>query len=91
MSDRFERLFGDSPLRLVIRLIVLSLVVGVILAALGIEPYDIVRSAITFIDNIWSMGFSAIDRAWRYFLLGAVVVVPIWLLARLFSVGRRRP
>ena len=37
MSDRFERLFGDSPARLLLRLIILSLVVGVVLPALGVQ------------------------------------------------------
>ncbi|WP_026781999.1 DUF6460 domain-containing protein [Pleomorphomonas koreensis] len=90
MSDRFERLFGDSPARLLVRLVILSLVVGVVLAALGVEPYDIVASALRFVDRIWSMGFDAIDRVWRYFLLGAVVVVPVWLVLRLLNAGRNR-
>lgn len=90
MSDRFERLFGDSPARLLLRLIILSLVVGVVLAALGVEPRDIVASALRFIDHIWAMGFDAIDRVWRYFLLGAVVVVPVWLVLRFLNIGRNR-
>lgn len=90
MSDRFVRLFGDSPARLLLRLVILSLVVGVVLAALGIEPYDIVTSAFRFVDRIWSMGFDAVDRVWRYFLLGAVVVIPVWLVLRLLNIGRNR-
>ena len=90
MSDRFVRLFGDSPARLLLRLVILSLVVGVVLAALGVEPYDIVTSAFRFVDRIWSMGFDAVDRVWRYFLLGAVVVIPVWLVLRLLNIGRNR-
>jgi hypothetical protein len=90
MSDRFQRLLGDSPARLLLRLVILSLVVGVVLAALGVEPYDIVASAMRFANRIWGMGFDAIDRVWRYFLLGAVVVVPVWLVLRLLNVGRNR-
>lgn len=90
MSDRFERLFGDSPARLLLRLVILSLIVGVVLAALGVEPYDIVNSALRFVNRIWSMGFDAVDRVWRYFLLGAVVVIPVWLVLRLLNVGRSR-
>jgi hypothetical protein len=90
MSDRFVRLFGDSPARLLLRLVILSLVVGVVLAALGVEPYDIVTSALRFVDRIWSMGFDAVDRVWRYFLLGAVVVIPVWLVLRLLNIGRNR-
>jgi hypothetical protein len=28
------------------------------------------------------MGFDAVRWAWRYFLLGAIIVIPIWLLVR---------
>jgi hypothetical protein len=28
------------------------------------------------------MGFDAIRWVWRYFLLGAIVVIPIWLIMR---------
>jgi hypothetical protein len=27
---------------------------------------------------------------WRYFLLGAVIVIPIWLLSRMFGAPRGR-
>ena len=35
------------------------------------------------IAHIWNMGFDAVRWLWRYFLLGAVIVVPIWFLVRL--------
>jgi hypothetical protein len=34
------------------------------------------------------MGFDAVRWLWRYFLLGAVIVLPIWLLARLAKAPR---
>ncbi len=34
------------------------------------------------------LGFDAINSLWRYFLLGAVIVVPIWLISRLFGAQR---
>jgi hypothetical protein len=34
------------------------------------------------------MGFDAVRWLWRYFLLGAVIVVPIWFLVRLTKVPR---
>jgi hypothetical protein len=36
------------------------------------------------------MGFDAVRWLWRYLLLGAAVVVPIWLLMRLARVARGR-
>ncbi len=34
------------------------------------------------------MGFDAVRWIWQYFLLGAVIVVPTWLLIRLAKVPR---
>ena len=35
------------------------------------------------------MGFAAVEKAFRYFLLGAVIVFPVWLVMRLLkSLGR---
>jgi hypothetical protein len=34
------------------------------------------------------MGFDAVRWLWQYFLLGAVIVLPIWFLARLLKAPR---
>ena len=36
------------------------------------------------------MGFDAVRWLWRYFLLGAVMVIPIWLILRLVRAPQRR-
>jgi membrane protein implicated in regulation of membrane protease activity len=68
-----------------IRLALLSIVVGVVLSALNIRPQDLILHLRRFVDFIYSMGFGAVEWAFQYLLLGAVVVVPIWLISRLFS------
>jgi hypothetical protein len=35
------------------------------------------------------MGFDAVRYVWQYFLLGAAVVVPLWILLRLVRGGRK--
>jgi len=81
------RFFGGPPLAVVGRLILLSILVGVILAAIGLDPWNVIESVERLIEHIWNMGFDAVRWLWRYFLLGAVIVLPIWFLARL--AGRR--
>ena len=97
MSERLEqpmangtvtRIFGGSPLGVLARLVLVSVLVGVVLSALGLDPFDIVRSIERLIRNIWNMGFDAVRWLWRYFLLGAVIVVPIWIVVRLFNAPR---
>ena len=43
-DDGITRAFGGSPLSVLVRLIMVSILVGVILAALGLDPWNILRS-----------------------------------------------
>lgn len=82
------RIFGGSPLAVLGRLILVSILVGVILSAFGLDPFDIVHSIERLIRSLWDMGFDAFRWLWRYFLLGAVIVIPIWLIMRLVNAPR---
>lgn len=84
-----ERFFGGNPALVLLRLIILSLIVGVVLAALGFSPYEIIDSIARLVERIYNLGFEAIEKAVRYFLLGAVIVFPIWLVVRLFKFAGR--
>ena len=89
-QDGMSRFLGGSPLTVAFRLILLSILVGVVLATIGFDPWNIIHSIRMLFQRIWDFGFDAINWAWRYFLLGAVIVVPIWLLSRLFGTPRGR-
>jgi len=88
--DYVQRFFGGPPLAVIGRLVLLSILVGVILAALGLDPWNIIESVRLLVLHIWNMGFDAVRWLWQYFLLGAVIVVPIWLLVRLSRAPRGR-
>jgi hypothetical protein len=91
MSDnQVARWVGGTPLGVLVRLILVSILVGVILSALGLDPFDIIHSVERLIRSIWNMGLDAIRWLWRYFLLGAVIVVPIWLIMRMANAPRGR-
>lgn len=83
-QNRFTR----SPAATAVQLVLWSIVVGVILSALGITPFNIVDRIGLIIRNIYNLGFDAIHWAVQYFLLGAIIVVPIWLISRFM--GNRR-
>ncbi len=82
-GSQVTRFFGGPPLSVIFRLALLSVLVGVILKVLGLDPFNILRSIEELIRFLWDMGFDALVWLWRYFLLGAAVVVPIWLIVRL--------
>lgn len=88
MSGTVTRFLGGSPGRVVFQLIAMSFVVGIILSVLGVSPYDILNGLERLAMRIYNMGFDTVEWVFRYFLLGAVIVVPIWLIMRLMRMGR---
>ena len=89
-NDNLSRFLGGSPGRVALRLVFLSFVVGLILSALSIHPLDILRGIQRFVMRIYDLGFSAIEQLFSYFLLGAMIVIPIWFVLRLINSGRTR-
>lgn len=83
-----ERFFGGHPAMVFLRLAIISLIVGIVLAALGLDAFDIFQSIKQLLIRIYEMGFDAFEWVLRYFFLGAVLVFPIWFVARLLKSGR---
>ena len=84
-----QQLFGGKPLAVIFRLVVLSVVVGIVLSALNVQPQEIFQYIRLLASRIYNLGFGAISGIFGYFALGAAVVVPVWLIARLFGSFRR--
>ena len=83
-----RQFFGDSIAGTLIRLVLLSVVVGVVFSALGITPFNLIERLDLLIRNVMNMSFDALNWAFRYFLLGAVIVFPVWFLMRLLGKPR---
>ncbi|MEJ6782010.1 MULTISPECIES: DUF6460 domain-containing protein [Phyllobacteriaceae] len=79
------RFLGDTPLRVLIKLLVISFLVGIVMNAFGWSPWDVLYGIRDFFLDIWRMGFRAIDRFLGYILLGAAIVIPAFVVLRLFS------
>ena len=80
---------GGSPMGVLVRLLVLSLVVGVILSALGITPDNFFYQIRLLLQRIYDLGFGAFQSVVEYLVIGAMVVVPIWLIVRLVKSLKR--
>ena len=89
-NDVVTKVFGGSPLAVAGRLILVSILVGVVLSVLGLDPWNIIASVRRLLQNLWELGFDAVHWMWRYFLLGAVIVIPIWLIMRVVNAPRGR-
>lgn len=89
-NEAVNRFFGGSPLSVIFRLVLLSILIGFVLHAFGFNPFNIIESIRSLIEALWNMGFDAIHWLWRYFLLGAIIVIPIWLVVRAVNAPRGR-
>jgi hypothetical protein len=88
MSDQANRFLGDSIGRTLIKLIVVSLVVGFVMTVFGLTPWSIIDGVRDFVLEIWHRGFSALGRVGDYLILGATIVIPLFVILRLFSYRR---
>ena len=80
------------PVSTIVQLIIWSVGVGVVFSALDITPRNLVERLGFIVRRVYDLGFGAFHWAFQYFLLGAVIVVPIWLVMRLLrgrNDGRR--
>ncbi|WP_313618354.1 DUF6460 domain-containing protein [Agrobacterium sp.] len=88
MAGDVNRFLGDSPARTVLKLMVVSLIVGFLMAIFGVDPWDLVYSIRNFILDIWHSGFAALGKIGDYLILGATIVIPIFIILRIFSYRR---
>jgi hypothetical protein len=70
--------------RRVATLAAVSLVVGLVLTALGFHPSKMPGAVGTVISDAARMVASVLGWAWPYVVIGATVVVPAWLLLYLW-------
>ncbi len=63
----------------VIKLAIACLAVGLVLATLGVTPADLLARVTGLAGSLWDMSRDALGWAGSYMLLGALVVLPIWL------------
>ena len=85
MSNAVNRFLGGSPLGVAIKLLLISLLVGVVFSALGLTPIGVVEFIVDFVERIWNLGFDALGQFGNWIVLGATLVIPVWLLMRLLE------
>lgn len=88
MADGVNRFLGDSIGRTIVKLIVVCLIVGFVLAFFGYTPNNIVGSLRYHFYDILHNGFDALGDIGNYLLLGAIVVIPVFVVLRLISYRR---
>jgi hypothetical protein len=78
-----DKIFGGPIVPTLFKLALLSFIVGLVLFLLGIDPVDLWRNFGQTIRDAWVIVIDGLDWASRYAVLGAIVVLPIWIIYRL--------
>jgi heme A synthase len=80
---------GGPWQKVLLRLVIFSVIVGFVMATFGLDPDVLVRnlveSAHRIVNAIAFQGLDTVLTLGRYCLYGAVIVIPIWLISRLFA------
>lgn len=88
MSSATNRFIGGSPIGVLLKLVLVSLLVGVVLSALGMTPMTVIDGIIGFFQRLWNLGFDALGQFGNWLILGATLVVPVWFVMRLLESRR---
>ena len=89
-NNAVARFIGGSPMAVLLRLIVVSFVVGLMLESFGLDPMRLFEEAMRAARHIIEYGLTDVRQVGRILLTGAMVVVPVWLVLRLLDAGRTR-
>jgi hypothetical protein len=84
MAD-LNRFLGGSPGSVLVKLLFLSLLVGAFLAFLGLTPFLLIDRLFGWLRSVFDLSFETVREVGRWILYGAVIVVPLWLLSRVFA------
>lgn len=88
MGSNLQRFLGGSPGAVLVKLVFLSLLVGAFMAFLNVTPVGLFERILRILRDVLDLGFESFREVGRWILYGAMVVVPLWLLSRLFARGR---
>lgn len=86
------RILGESAGRTILYLVIASIIVGAVFSFFSLSPREFWRGIFSglraLIGSIGDNVSEVITTLGAYLLIGAAIVVPIWLIARLLS-GRK--
>lgn len=75
----------------IIKLVFLSLVVGLVLSYFGVTPANFWNSMGDLAINAWESGTAFFDWALLYIIIGGAVVVPVYVARSLLRILRKKP
>ncbi|HST93463.1 MAG TPA: DUF6460 domain-containing protein [Microvirga sp.] len=83
--SNMNRFIGGSPASVLAKLIFLSLLVGAFMAFLDITPFGLIEGLFDWVRSVLDLSLDTVKDVGLWILYGAIIVVPLWLLTRLFG------
>ncbi|MAW53913.1 MAG: hypothetical protein CMM69_00335 [Rhodospirillaceae bacterium] len=74
----------------IVKLIIACLLVGLVLSTLDVDPRNILAIGQAVIEWLIEVGGEFFARALTYILIGAIVVIPIWVIMYLLRAVKSR-
>ncbi|MCW9032991.1 MAG: DUF6460 domain-containing protein [Alphaproteobacteria bacterium] len=74
----------------IIRLIIMSLVVGIMLKFFNVDPQNLLASIGRLFEKVIEIGAKLVEWGFDYVILGAAVVIPIWLVMFLIRYAKAK-
>ena len=74
----------------IVRILLLCLVLGLIISFFNISPEGVLGLLGSTVQRIFAIVAGAVQWAVPYMLIGAVVVIPIWVVVYVYRVARKR-
>jgi hypothetical protein len=84
-NDALSRLLGGNPMTVAVKLAVVSVIVGALLHFAGLSPVSLFRAVERMVRGLIGSGWDAVRTVGEFALYGAMIVVPVFLLVRVFS------
>lgn len=77
---------NKSTIKIIGKLVLASLLVGLALDFFEISPADLIHDIPETLGNIYQASISAIEWGGKYVLLGAIIVVPVFLIMNVTAI-----
>lgn len=90
-DNAMDKIFGGAVVPTLLKLAAISVIVGLVFAAFGIDPMNLWRDFGATIRDTWVLALNAVDWSWQYAALGAIVVLPLWIIYRIIIAIGGRP
>lgn len=84
-----HRFLGGSPWSVIIRLLVLSLIVGAAMVYFNLTPRDLYETLRHAVESLIGNSVESLRAIFSYIVYGAMVVVPIFIILRLLRMTRK--